>query len=100
MGALVVLFVWLLGLASALTERERSLRARLAVETSWSRTADPRARTQAARQAFDERFERQVDPEGVLPEAERQRRATHARRAYFAALALKSAQARRRRAGG
>ena len=38
-----------------------------------------------------------VDPEGVLPEAERIRRAEHARKAYFTRLALKSAQARRRK---
>jgi hypothetical protein len=50
-----------------------------------------------ARQAFLDRFEREVDPDGTLPPAERARRAEHARKAYFAKLALKSAQARRRR---
>ncbi len=43
-----------------------------------------------------ERFERQVDPDGVLTPAERARRAGHARKAYFARLALRSAQARRK----
>lgn len=47
-----------------------------------------------------DKFEREVDPDGVLAPAERARRAAHARKAYFARLALKSAQARRRRRGG
>jgi hypothetical protein len=42
-----------------------------------------------------ERFEREVDPEGKLSPKERQRRASHARSAYFAALSLKAAKARR-----
>jgi len=69
----------------------------MAVETSWANTADPAARTAPARAAFLDRFERAVDPEGALPPRERRRRAEHARKAYFARLALKSAQARRRR---
>ncbi len=44
------------------------------------------------------RFEAEVDPDGVLDPQERAIRAAHARKAYFARLALKSAQARRRRA--
>lgn len=42
------------------------------------------------------RFEDEVDPDHVLSEAERRRRAEHARKAYFTRLALKSTQARRR----
>lgn len=41
------------------------------------------------------RFEAQVDPSGELPEAERKRRAEHARRAYFIELAIKSGEVRR-----
>ncbi|WP_370332603.1 hypothetical protein [Mycolicibacterium hippocampi] len=44
-----------------------------------------------------DKFERQVDPDGTLPSAERARRAEHARKAHFQRMALKSAQARRRR---
>lgn len=64
-------------------------------------THDPRETTQAARAAFLERFEREVDPHGTLAEAERQRRALAARKAYFARLAYRSAiaRARGRRAG-
>jgi hypothetical protein len=46
--------------------------------------------------ALLDRFERQVDPDGVLSPAERARRAGHARKAYFTRLALRSAQARRK----
>ncbi len=79
------------------TPAERSLQARLASYVSWSQTDDPAARTAAARKAFADRFERQVDPDGVLPVADRRRRAEAAKRAYYTSLALKSAKARRRR---
>jgi 8-oxo-dGTP diphosphatase len=46
---------------------------------------------------FTDRFERQVDPDGVLEPTERARRAQSARKAFFMRLALKSAQARRAR---
>ena len=83
-----------------LSPAERRLRASLASHASWAKTDDRSARTAAARRKFDERFEREVDPEGVLSPAERTRRAANARKAYYARLALKSAQARRRRGSG
>lgn len=83
--------------ASSLTPSERSLRARLAAHESWARTPDPAARTAAARQAFADRFEQQVDPEGVLEPAERARRAASARKAHFTKLAYESARARSQR---
>lgn len=79
---------------------DRRLRARIAAHVSWSRTADPRARTQPARDAAFRRFERLVDPGGTLPAEERRRRAEHARRAEMQRLALRSAQVRRARKGG
>jgi len=51
-------------------------------------THDSRAVTAPARSAFLARFEREVDPDRVLPPDERARRARHARAAYFARLAL------------
>jgi hypothetical protein len=80
-----------------LTQAERALRARLAVHTSWANTRDRAARTAPARRAALERFTRQVDPDGTLSQAERSRRAEQAMRAHMARLALRSAQARRRR---
>ncbi|MGH8991180.1 MAG: hypothetical protein ACRDZ7_06595 [Acidimicrobiia bacterium] len=80
-----------------MTPAERSLRARIAAYSLHARR-DPRETTQAARDTFMARFERQVDPDGLLPLAERLRRAEAARKAYFLGLALKSARARRSRA--
>ena len=80
-----------------LTPAQRTLRARLAAHTSWANTSDRTARTAAARKAANDRFARQVDPDGTLPPEERAKRAEHARKAYFTALALRSARARRRR---
>ena len=64
---------------------------------SWAKTTDRSARTAPGREAFLDRFERQVDPDLVLTPRERALRAEHARKAYFARLALKSAQARRKK---
>jgi hypothetical protein len=82
-----------------LTPAERTTRARLAAHVSWARTGDRSARTAAGTRALLDRFERQVDPDGVLAPSERARRSEAARKAYFTSLALKSAQARRRRNG-
>jgi len=81
-----------------LTPAQRSLRGRLAAHERWARTSDTSAATAPARRAFLDRFERAVDPDGVLAPAERARRAEHARKSYFLRLALKSAQARRKAA--
>lgn len=75
-----------------LTSVERSLRGRIAAETSWANTEDRTARTANARTAFEDKFLAEADGDP--------KRAEHLRRAYFARLALKSAQARRRRGGG
>jgi hypothetical protein len=82
-----------------MTPEERVIRAKIAAHASWANTADPTARTAKARKASLDRFDRQVDPDGVLPPKERARRAEHARKAYFLALSLKSAQARRKGRG-
>ncbi len=78
-----------------LTPSDRTLRARLAAHALHAQV-DGTAHTAPARRAFLDRFERQVDPDGVLEPGERARRASHARKAYFIGLALKSAEARRR----
>ncbi len=78
-----------------MTSRERSLRARIA---AFSLHAGGGTNTAPARAKFLDRFLREVDPDGVLPETERQRRAELAKRAYFSKLALKAAQKRSRKA--
>lgn len=80
-----------------LTAHERSIRARIAALSRWSKE-DPREATKPARAGFLRRFLEEVDPHNELPEAERNRRAEAARRAYFARLALKSAKTRRAKA--
>ena len=79
------------------TPAERSLHARLAAYTLHSQV-DAREHTAPARRAFLSRFEDQVDPDRLLTEAERLRRAEAAKRAHFARMALKSAQSRRSKA--
>jgi len=49
----------------------RRLVAQIAANESWANTADRSARTARARAALQAKFERQVDPEGTLPPAER-----------------------------
>ena len=55
----------------SLTPSERTLRARLAAHVSHSRH-DPKERTRPARDVFDQRFLDEVDPQRVLPDAERE----------------------------
>jgi hypothetical protein len=71
-----------------------ALLGRVGGHTTQSRH-DGKEITAPARAAFLDSFEREVDPDLVLPEAERRRRAKHARKAHFARLALKSAEIRR-----
>lgn len=82
-----------------MTPSERSLRARIG-GFALAAQRNPRDYTAAARKAFLAKFEKDVDPQGLLPENERRRRADAARKAYFARLALKSAQVRRKKKSG
>lgn len=91
--------VSLMIMGDKLTAQQRRLRARAAAHASWAKTKDRCARTEPARRAALARFEKQVDPDGVLTEQERARRAEHARRAHFLALAMRSAHVRRRSRG-
>jgi hypothetical protein len=77
----------------------RSQIGRLGALSSWAKTENRSARTAPARRKMLERFEREVDPGNQLTPAERAKRAEFAREAHFTRLAMKSAQARRRRAG-
>jgi hypothetical protein len=73
---------------------QRALAARIAAHEKWARTPDRARATAPARDALMAKFEREVDPDGVLSPPERARCAESARKAYFARLAYKSAQAR------
>jgi hypothetical protein len=82
-----------------MSESELALAGRIGAYASWAKTEDRSARTAPAREAFNRRFEDEVDPERKLAPEVRGQRADAARKAYFARLALKSAQARRDRGG-
>lgn len=77
--------------SSGLTPSQRVLRAKIAAHESWAHTEDWTARTANGRKAFEDKFLEEADGD--------RRRAESLRKAYFARLALKSAQARRRRGG-
>ena len=79
---------------------ERTIRAQIAAHERWAKTPDRSAATAPARRGLEAKFEREVDPDGRLSPAERAKRVENARKAYYARLALKSAEARRRKAGG
>jgi hypothetical protein len=82
------------------TPFEQSMRARMAAHVMWSKTPDWTARTAPARKAALDRFEKAVDPDGVLDPAERAKRAAAARSAHFTQLAYRSVRARRLKAQG
>lgn len=72
----------------------RAQAGRIGAHALHAKVSDPIAHTAPARKAFLDRFERQVDPDGILEPAERARRAAHAKKAYFLSLSLKSARSR------
>lgn len=78
-----------------MTPAQRSLRARIAAHKSWANTPNRTARTNAARKAANDRFEKMVDPEGVLPPHVRKQLAASERSAHFSKMALRSAESRR-----
>ena len=78
-----------------MSEPSRSLRGRLGAYALHA-THDPRETTKPARAAFLACFYEGIPEE--LPQSERDRRAEYARKLYFARLALKSAQGRRKAA--
>lgn len=74
----------------------RYLSSSVAANTRWALEPDRAKATAPGRAQFDRRFEDQVDPDRKLSPQERAKRVANARKAYFHALALKSALARRR----
>lgn len=75
---------------------ERALVARIAAAERWGRTQDRAAATAPARAGLRAKFLREADPDGTLPEAERERRADHLFTAHMLRMSLASKAARRR----
>jgi hypothetical protein len=79
---------------SPLSHEQRQIYGRLGAPTVH---AQGKTNTAPARAAFDARFEREVDPDGVLTPVERAKRAEHARKLHFARMALASVKARKKK---
>lgn len=73
-----------------LTPEQAALVGRVGAHESWARTPDRSARTAPARAAAWSSWVRKADPDGVLSDADRQRRAEHLRSAHMARLGLRS----------
>lgn len=80
-----------------MTPEQRSQRARLAALTRWAHE-NPAKNAKRGQAGLLARFEREVDPDGVLAPAERARRAEAALKAHMVRLALASSKARARKA--
>ena len=80
-------------MAFSLTPEQRSLRARVG---AYALHAQGGTSTKAGSAAFLARFDREVDPNGILASDERSRRAEFALRAHMAKLALKASRAKTR----
>ena len=74
------------------TDSELAMAGRIGAHVRWGRETDRTAATAPARAAFDAKFLAEADGDPV--------RAEHLRKAHFARLALKSAQARRSKKAG
>lgn len=83
----------------SLTPEQRSLRARMAAHSMHAQH-DSRVTTAPGRAAGPGQLSywlKKVDPDGTLPESERQRRAEQAKKQHYTALAYKSSVARSRK---
>lgn len=79
-----------------MTPEQRSKAGRQAMYTRLA-TEDRTQMTAAARAAAMDRFEKQVDPDGVLDPVERAKRAEYAKKAWFTQLSRKAVAARARK---
>jgi hypothetical protein len=80
-----------------MTPAERRLAGQQGAYTRWAYTADRTAATAPARAGLWAKFERQVDPDGLLAPEERAKRAESLWKAHFAGMARNSIRARRRK---
>jgi len=76
--------------------KSKSLLHQYVANTRWAHE-DPTEQGKIMRAGLERRFLDEVDPERVLPEAERHRRAAKARQAFYQRLAMASVKARQAR---
>jgi hypothetical protein len=84
----------------SLSPTQRTERAKIAANTRWAREIDRLAATKPGRDAAFQKLLDEADPEGVLSEAERLKRAKNAQQAQLARARFLSSKARRQRAAG
>lgn len=77
------------------TPEEIRQQAVAAAHQSWANTTDPAARLAPALEGQQARFRRLADPDGVLSEEERERRAYHIQAAHMAKMRAASLRSRR-----
>jgi len=77
---------------------ERSLHAQAASLLHWSQVEDRTEATQAWRDGFTRKLEREIDPDGLLAPQELAKRVEMKRRAHMANMTRLAAKARRERA--
>lgn len=82
---------------AAADPKRRSTNASIAALTRWSKQ-DGKQGTAAARKGWRSRFEKQVDPDGVLSPDELYRRTERAIKAHMKRLGQRSGDVRRERA--
>ena len=66
----------------------RTLIARIAASERWAKEPDRAKATAPARAGLEARFEREVDPDGILPPDELARRVKSAKTAHYSRMAL------------
>lgn len=76
---------------------ERTERARMGAHASWKTETDRTGRTAPARKALRDRFAREVDPDGVLSDAELAERVHHAQQEHMSRMRMARATAQRRK---
>lgn len=79
----------------SMTPEQRALRARIASHASWKRTPDRARRTRPGSQALLARIAAEVDPDGVMSPADREKAVKNAVSEHFSRLAMKAAAARK-----
>ena len=79
-------------------ESMKALTGRIGGYAKYAKTDDWTAATAAARKAERDRYDKLVDPDGVLPPEIRRKKAEAARREHYSRMGLASAKARRERA--
>jgi len=81
-----------------LTPAQRSERAKVAANTRWAHEPDRLAATKPGRDAAFQKLLDEVDPQGVLSEAERVKRAKNLAEAQLASARLRASRLRQQQA--